>query len=69
MTLNHDSKTNEIGKMNLNLYDIHEQILSYLAAGKDIKQIDVVIEVNNQATDCLYIDQSEIQDNLLILRN
>ncbi|EVJ48890.1 MULTISPECIES: hypothetical protein [Staphylococcus] len=69
MTLNNDSKTNEIGKMNLNLYDIHEQILSYLAAGKDIKQIDVVIEVNNQATDCLYIDQSEIQDNLLILRN
>ena len=69
MTLNNDSKTNEIGKMNLNLYDIQEQILSYLAAGKDIKQIDVVIEVNNQATDCLYIDQSEIQDNLLILRN
>ncbi|MDN0189123.1 hypothetical protein P6439_14090 [Staphylococcus arlettae] len=69
MTLNNDSKTNEIGKINLNLHDIHEQILSYLAAGKDIKQIDVVIEVNNQATDCLYIDQSEIQDNLLILRN
>lgn len=56
MTLNNDSKTNEIGKINLNLYDIHEQI-------------DVVIEVDNQASDCLYIDQSEIQDDLLILRN
>ncbi|WP_210138520.1 hypothetical protein [Staphylococcus sp. GDB9P120P] len=69
MTLNNDSKNKKIGKINLNLYDIHEQILSYLAAGKDIKQIDVVIEVDNQATDCLYIDQSEIQDDLLILRN
>lgn len=69
MTLNNDSKNKKIGKINLNLYDIHEQILSYLAAGKDINQIDVVIEVDNQASDCLYIDQSEIQDDLLILRN
>ena len=69
MTLNNDSKNKKIGKINLNLYDIHEQILSYLAAGKDINQIDVVIEVDNQASDCFYIDQSEIQDDLLILRN
>lgn len=69
MTLNNDTKNKKIGKINLNLYDIHEQILSYLAAGKDINQIDVVIEVDNQASDCLYIDQSEIQDDLLILRN
>ncbi len=68
MSLKEDRKRNEMGKMNLKLYDIDEEMVWYVGGGKDIKEIDVVIEVNKEGRDCLYIDEWEIEDKLLILR-
>ncbi|MGO1819150.1 MAG: hypothetical protein ACTH0S_05650 [Senegalia sp. (in: firmicutes)] len=53
----------------ITLYEIHETILSYIEQGKNIKKVNVAIEINRKSADCLYIDQSEIQDELFILRN
>lgn len=54
---------------NITLADIHEIILQYLKEGKDISDIEVIADINNEPNHTLYLDQSEIQDNTFIIRN
>lgn len=54
---------------NLTLQDLHDLILDYLVQGKDISDIEVIADINNKPEHTLYLDQSEIQDNIFIIRN
>lgn len=54
---------------NITLQDLHDIILDYLAQGKDISDIEVIADINNNPELTLYLDQSEIQDNVFIIRN
>lgn len=54
---------------NITLQDLHDLILDYLVQGKDISDIEVIADINNTPEHTLYLDQSEIQDNIFIIKN
>ena len=56
-------------KANISLADIHDLILVYIKQGKNLESVEVISDIDNKVENELYLDESEIVDNVFIIRN
>ncbi|CUT97059.1 conserved hypothetical protein [Staphylococcus capitis] len=53
----------------INLADLVDKSMEYMSENKSPRDIEICVDVKNPTDSVLYIDESEIHDNILILKN
>nr|ADA61638.1 hypothetical protein SAP020A_063 [Staphylococcus sp. CDC3] len=53
----------------INLSDLVDKSMEYMSENKSPRDIEICVDVKNSTDSVLYIDESEIHDNILILKN
>jgi hypothetical protein len=52
----------------INLADLVDKSMEYMSENKSPRDIEICVDVKNSTDSVLYIDESEIHDNILILK-
>ncbi|MCH4519545.1 hypothetical protein [Staphylococcus haemolyticus] len=53
----------------INLADLVDKSMEYMSENKSPRDIEICVDVKNSTDSVLYIDESEIHNNILILKN
>lgn len=53
----------------INLGDLLDKSMEYMSSGINPRDIEICVDVQNMKDGVLYIDETEIKDDLLILKN